>query len=149
MKSVDLAISGVKRAARWLQGARRALDDKRWDDVVFSSQMAVELSAKAILLSLGIEFPSEHDVGGIFIQLADRDDLPRWFRTETKHVSNIISELAKLRGMAGYGFDKASDPNYFRDYAPEALRSAERVYEACVRLLNNLFGLSLKIGEIK
>jgi len=40
--NVDLATSALRRSARWLRSASRALEDERWDDVVYSSQMAVE-----------------------------------------------------------------------------------------------------------
>ena len=62
MSNVGLAEAGIGRAGRWLQGASRALEDERWDDAVYSSQMAVEQSAKAVLIALGIDFPKEHDV---------------------------------------------------------------------------------------
>lgn len=57
MKNVDMAVQAIRRAARWFQGAERAMEDGRWDDVVYSSQMAAEHSAKAVLLSLRSRFP--------------------------------------------------------------------------------------------
>ncbi len=36
----------LDRAARWLQGAERALEDNRWDDVVYCAQMGVEISGE-------------------------------------------------------------------------------------------------------
>ena len=57
-----IASLALGRARRWLQGARRALEDERWDDAVYAAQMASEHAAKAVLLALGIEFPKQHDV---------------------------------------------------------------------------------------
>lgn len=143
MKNVDIAAAGIKRGARWLQGAKRALEDERWDDAVYSSQMAVEQVTKAVLIALGIDFPREHDVGGVFAQLSSRTDLPSWFRDEAPSISETISELAKQRGLAGYGFEMGINAEYFKEYAPQAFERAEKVYKSCVRLINELFRLSL------
>jgi len=61
----------LDRAARWLQGAERALEDNRWDDVVYCAQMSVEISVKSVLLSIGIDYPKGHDVSDVFLQLVD------------------------------------------------------------------------------
>ncbi|MBS7248316.1 MAG: HEPN domain-containing protein [Candidatus Jordarchaeales archaeon] len=71
MRNIEMAVQAIKRAARWLQGAERAMEDERWDDVVYSSQMAAEHSTKAVLISLGIDFPKEHDVSDILLQLQE------------------------------------------------------------------------------
>jgi len=143
LRNIDIAISGIKRAGRWLQGAKRALEDKRWDDVVYCSQMAVENATKAILISLAIDFPHSHDTSDVFTVLAKRDDIPKWFRDEVESISDIIAELAELRGLAGYGFEKGIDVEYFRDYAPEAYTKAEYVYKEYVKLLEEIFNVKL------
>jgi len=143
LKNIEIAVAGIKRAGRWLQGAKRALEDKRWDDVVYCSQMAVEQAAKSILISLAIDFPREHDVSNVFIQLAERKDLPKWFREEVDSISDTIAELAELRGLAGYGFEKGVDAEYFKSYAPEAYSKAEKVYKICTKLLKELFKIPI------
>jgi HEPN domain-containing protein len=123
------------RAGRWLQGAERALEDERWDDVVYCAQMAVEQSAKAVLLSIGIDFPKEHDVSDVLLQLADREGIPAWFRKEIPEISDVVAKLAEQRGLAGYGFEQGITAEYFRNYAPEALRSARKVHSDCKKFL--------------
>jgi len=139
MSNLQLARSAIERAQRWLQGATRALEDKRWDDVVYSSQMTVEHSVKSILIAFGIYFPREHDVSDIFEEMRGRGDIPDWFKGMVPEIAKAMSELAELRGLAGYSFEKGVNCNYFRDYAPEALKSAKRTHEACLRLLTELF----------
>ena len=139
ISSAELAYKALARARRWLQSARRALEDGRWDDAVYSSQMAVELSSKGVLLALGIDYPREHDVSDVFIELRDREDLPAWFREEVPALSRNIAELAELRGLAGYGYERGIDADYFKDYAPEAYGRAEEHVGTCERLLDELF----------
>jgi len=139
MSNIELARAGIERAGRWLQGASRALQDARWDDAVYSSQMAVEQSAKAVLIVLGIDFPKEHDVSIVFEALSKRIDMPEWFRRKVPEIGKAVAELAELRGLAGYGFEQGIGVEYFKDYAPEAIKKAREVHEACFKLLNEAF----------
>jgi len=139
MNNMELARAGIERAGRWLQGASRALEDERWDDAVYSSQMAVEQSAKAVLIALGIDFPKEHDVSIVFEDLAKRLDMPEWFRSKVPEIVKAVAELAEMRGLAGYGFEQGIGVEYFKDYAPEAFKKAREVHEACSKLLRETF----------
>jgi len=139
MSNVELARSAIKRAGRWLQSAKRALEDRRWDDVVYSSQMTAEFSAKAVLIALGVDYPKEHDVSTAFEELSKRADLPSDFKASIRDSAETIAELAELRGLAGYGFEAGIDAEYFKEYAPEALSGAKRLYDRCLMLLRSLF----------
>ncbi|MEM0093128.1 MAG: HEPN domain-containing protein [Thermofilum sp.] len=142
--TLDLARAALRRAKRWLQGARRALEDGRWDDVVYASQMAVEHSAKGVLIAFGVEFPKVHDVSPVLRLLPSRRELPRWFTSQLEELAEDASELARLRAIASYGYEMGADESYFKDYAPEALRKAEKHYTACVNLLREVFGVEVE-----
>jgi len=139
--NVDLAKLALKRSGRWLKSALRALEDERWDDVVYSSQMAVEQASKAVLIALGIEYPKEHDVSVVFKQIQEIENIPAWFVSMIPELANIISELAELRGLAGYGYEKGLDADYFKEYAPEAYEMARKHHEACAKLLYQLYDI--------
>ena len=142
--NVDLASSALKRGGRWLKGAARALEDGRWDDVVYSSQMTVEQASKAVLIALGIEYPRAHDVSAAFKQISKIRDVPRWFSSILQELAGNISELAELRGLAGYGYEKGLDAEYFKEYAPKAYEKAKKHYEACARLLSELHHVNVE-----
>ncbi|MEM3406676.1 MAG: HEPN domain-containing protein [Nitrososphaerota archaeon] len=141
--NIDLATFALKRSSRWLKGAFRALEDKRWDDVVYSSQMSVEQSSKAVLIALGIEYPREHDVSIAFKQISKIKNIPAWFLSILNDLANNISELAEIRGLAGYGYEKGLDAEYFKDYAPIAYEKAKKHYEACAKLLFEIYGIRM------
>lgn len=137
--NIDLAASALRRSSRWLKGALRALEDKRWDDVVYCSQMAVEQASKAVLIALGIDYPREHDVSIAFKQISQIKNIPKWFTSMLEELVDNISTLAQLRGLAGYGYEKGINADYFKDYAPEAYRKAKKHYDACAKLLSELY----------
>ncbi|MEM2850175.1 MAG: HEPN domain-containing protein [Candidatus Bathyarchaeia archaeon] len=143
LTNIDLATSAIKRGKRWLRGAFKALEDERWDDVVYSSQMAVEQVSKAVLMALGIEYPREHDVSAVFKRVSKIEGIPTWFLSILDELASNISELAEIRGLAEYGYEKGLDADYFKDYAPLAYEKARRHYEACAKLLFELYGVKV------
>ena len=128
----------IERAGRWLQGAKRAMEDGRWDDVVYSSQMTVEHSVKSVLMALGIHFSKRHDVSDLLLGISGRSEIPEWFRLKIPEISDAVARLAEQRGLASYGFQVGIGAEYFREFAPEALREAEQVRSLCLKLLNQL-----------
>ncbi|MBS7612434.1 HEPN domain-containing protein [Candidatus Bathyarchaeota archaeon] len=143
LTNIDLATSALKRSKRWLRGAFKALEDERWDDAVYSSQMAVEQVSKAVLIALGIEYPREHDVSAIFRRISKIEGVPTWFLSILDELTTNISELAELRGLAGYGYEKGLDAEYFKDYAPIAYEKARKHYESCAKLLFELYDVNV------
>lgn len=141
VSNLDLARSALERGLRWLQGARRALEDARWDDVVFASQMAVELSSKSVMLAFGVEFPKQHDVSGVFRELSLRKGIPPWFSSMIDKLADNITQLAEVRSLAGYAYEEKIDREYFKDYARTACDSAKHHLNACKRLLKEIFDL--------
>lgn len=140
METRHLAKLALERGGRWLKSAEAARREERYDDVVYSAQMCVEQSAKAVLLWVGIDYPKEHDVSGVFRQLEGLKSLPRWFRHRVPALARSISELAEQRGMAGYGFESGVTAEYFAPYADRALTQARACFDICGKLLSRLTG---------
>lgn len=135
MKASEIVVRALERAGRWLQGAERASEDRRWDDVVYGAQMCVEQAAKAVLLQYGIDYPKEHDVSDMVLSLAERVDVPVWFQKQVGKVAEVVAELAGKRGVAAYGYGEGIGVEYFKSYAPQALAQSRVVFEACRKLL--------------
>jgi len=103
--------------------------------------MCVEQSTKSILVALGIDYPKEHDISGVFMKLSGNKALPTWFRDKIPKITQYISELAEQRGLAGYGFETGITIDYFKDYSNRAIKAAREIHEACQRLLKALMKL--------
>jgi len=96
------------------------------------AQEAMELSAKAALRRLAVEYPREHDVGEAMEAAADR--FPQGVRENLQGIKGLLAELAKVRGPAFYGYEEEGitpTEAFGREYA---LQTLERV-KAFVQLL--------------
>jgi HEPN domain-containing protein len=138
-----MATNALLRSERWLEGAARAEVDGRWDDVIFSSQMAVEVSSKAVLLALGIDFPKQHDVSSVFTDSLKDREVPSWFKTE--RLASTIAKLAEMRSMAEYAYEKGEGVEFFKGYEATALAEARTHVSVCRRLLEESF--QTKLGQ--
>jgi HEPN domain-containing protein len=100
--------------------------------------MAAEHSLKAVLILLGIDVPKRHDLSEILYPLIDNVQLPQRFRKNIPRLARISKELAAIRAAAGYGYEKALQPDYFKPKAQQAMEDASFAYEVCSQLIEEL-----------
>jgi HEPN domain-containing protein len=138
LRSIDMALDYMKRASRTLGEARDAFNAEDYPLTVRRAQEAVEMSLKAALRFLAVEYPREHDVRDVLLEVAKSRELPEWFMTEVEFMAAVSSDLARKRGPAFYGDEQAlrSPSSLFTQTdASNALKDAERIYENCRRLI--------------
>jgi len=138
MRSMEMAMDYIGRAYRTLIEARNALNYGDYPLTVRRAQEAVELSLKAALRLLAVEYPREHDLRDVLLEVAETRELPQWFRDELGFMGSVSSDLARKRGLAFYGDEAALKPPsslFSVEEASRALRDAERVYDNCRRLI--------------
>ena len=120
MKSTTMARDYAERAKWVLREAKEAPDATNYAISVRRSQEALELSAKAALRRLGIEYPHEHDVSEALDAVADR--LSDSLRERLDEIKALLAELARMRGPALYGYEAEGIPAseaFTRNYAKE------------------------------
>ncbi|MEM2126709.1 MAG: HEPN domain-containing protein [Candidatus Bathyarchaeia archaeon] len=141
MRSMEMALDYIGRASRMLIEARNALNSGDYPLTVRRSQEVVELSLKAALRLLAVEYPREHDLRDVLMEAAESRELPQWFREELEFMGAVSSDLARKRGPAFYGDEMTLKPPSslfsFED-ALKALRDAERVHENCRCLIEQV-----------
>ncbi|TFG24314.1 MAG: HEPN domain-containing protein, partial [Promethearchaeota archaeon] len=125
----------LERAKRWYQGAVRAFEDRRWDDVIYSYEMAVEHALKAILILYGIEYPKKHDISIIYLSLKNKN-LPESFSKNIDTHAKILNLLVKKRGSAAYGYVEGININEFMKDAKDLKQDVEVILNQCEKLLN-------------
>ena len=134
-----LAEGYLKQAGRRLRTAKGALDEDDYAFAIRQSQECVELSLKAALRLVGIDYPKVHDVSLVLERVGDR--FPEWFAREVGFMAKASRTLTEYRGPSVYGIEANLVPPeelFDRDDAERALGYAERTYESCRRLLEEL-----------
>ncbi len=119
---IDTAASQVKRG-RYAYGVRQ-------------SQEAVELSLKAALRLIGVEFPKEHDVSDVLVQNSGK--YPSWFSEKIPSMVRVSKELVQKRIPSMYGEEargKGPGELFTREDAVAASADASMVYKFVTRLL--------------
>jgi len=97
----------------------------------------VELSLKAALRAVGIEYPKKHDVSRVLLRMRTR--FPAEFAVED--FARTSRELVDLREPAMYGDEIrmiSSTALFRREQAEEVLEKARKVHEACGVLIQAL-----------
>jgi len=136
-----LAENTLEDARTILQEAKAAYEAERFHRSVRLSQESFELSMKACLRAVGIEYPKEHEISDTF---AEHENMfPEWFEEEVGKIRVASVWLTEKRGIAMYGDEirgvalsklfTGIDGETAIKYASEAATLAER-------LLKQLFG---------
>ncbi|MHA1839566.1 MAG: HEPN domain-containing protein, partial [Candidatus Ranarchaeia archaeon] len=95
MNLKDIAQGYLRQANLRLRTANNALLEKELAYSIRQAQECVELSLKAALNWVNIEYPHYHDVGPI---LADnKAAFPDWFQKKIERFSEISRDLARKR----------------------------------------------------
>ncbi len=130
----------LQRAKARLTDARAALKRGDYPDAVRYSQECVELSIKACLRIIGVDYPKVHDVGDVLEYY--RKSFPEWLRKDIPQMKQISRDLYQKRGPSLYGIEKEGKPAselYTKTDAEEALQNAENVYSKSQRFFNESY----------
>lgn len=135
-----MALSYLRRAESRVVAADGALERGVFPDVVRHSQEAVEMSLKAVLRAVGIEYPREHEVSTVLF--VEREKLPSSVADRLEELTKISSKLFDARGPAMYGDEESGVPPeelFSREDAEASLRDSKNVYEVCSSALQRIF----------
>jgi len=130
----------LRRAKSRLIDAKSALDRGDYPEVVRYSQECVELSLKACLRAVGVEYPKVHDVGDILKACSVR--FPEWMRAHLEEISTISRDLAEKRSPSMYGIEAAGKPPselFDRKDGKNALKQAKFVHEIAEKFIVEFF----------
>jgi len=139
MKLAKLAEDYFKRASIRIKPLNSLTPKGSYPDVVRYSQECVELSLKAALRAVGVEYPKEHDVSRILRAVMER--FPEWFRREIERLSEISRDLADKRAPSLYGIEtlgQTPSEIFDKDDAEKALSDAKYVFSIVGKLLSEL-----------
>jgi len=134
VRTSDVARAMLQQAEDRLETASRALGKGNYAYTIRAAQECVELSLKAVLRLVGVEYPKRHDVSKVL--LAFRERFPAWFKVET--YAEASRALAEKRELAMYGDELrmvTASALFTKEDAEQALADAEAIHRDSVRLL--------------
>lgn len=126
-----MAVDYIKRARRCFKESKAAFDDEDYPITIRRAQECVELSLKAVLRSIAIEYPRDHDVSRALEMVKEK--FPHWFSFKIPEFITISRDLSKKRGPAMYGYEAELRPAsdiFSRKDAKEVYRHGnDRIHE--------------------
>ena len=130
----------LKRARARLIDAEAALKRGDYPETVRYSQECVELSLKACLRTVGIEYPKVHDVGGILRFYTHK--FPEWMQDQIESLAEASRDLAEKRAPSMYGLEalgKTASDLFGFDEAKDALEKAKKTYKVASKFINEFY----------
>ncbi|VVB87442.1 HEPN domain protein [uncultured archaeon] len=98
----------IIRAKRCLKESTDAFSEEDYPITIRRAQECVELSLKAVLRGIAVEYPREHDVSDSLENVKEK--FPDWFNHKIPELIRISRDLAKKRGPALYGYEAQLRP---------------------------------------
>ncbi|MHA1273845.1 MAG: HEPN domain-containing protein [Promethearchaeota archaeon] len=138
MDSIDIAICALNRGKQWAQGALRALEDKRWNDVIYSCQMAIDLALRSVLIYLEIGHPKKENIHNLYYSKLKELRLPEWFLEKIENHSKILAELSNKKEISAYGYFDGVSEDYFKDDVNYYLENTLNILMECGSLIEEL-----------
>ncbi len=138
MRTDELANDYIDRAELTLEEAKGAFAKDVYSLTIRRAQETVELSLKAALRFLAIEYPRDHDVSDVLLRIRETRPLPDWFKNNFDFMVSVSGDLARKRGPAFYGIERSVMPAsklFDRAEGEKALRDAEEVFKLCAKLI--------------
>jgi len=137
VKGLDIAEAMLQQARDRLSTAERAISSGNYSYAVRSSQECVELSLKAALRAVAVEYPKKHDVSRVLLRVKGR--FPAWFAVD--EFVRTGRELLELREPAMYGDEvRMISPSalFRKEQADDVFQKARKTHEACQALIRDL-----------
>lgn len=141
LRLLKIAKAYLRQAEARLKDAKDALFEGNYPYAVRLSQECVELSMKAVLKIVGIEYPKIHDVSDVMVDVKDR--FPDWFKMELEFLRESSKVLLKKRELSLYGGEEAflsPEEVISRGDAEDATERAAKTYELCRKLILEVEG---------
>ena len=133
---LEVASSYLRQAEPRLEDAKEAMEEGRPAYALRLSQECLELSLKASLKLVGIEYPKKHDVSEVLLRVRAR--FPDWFASDVPALAEASRALAERRAISMYGDEErglSPEDLIGKEEAAEAWRWARKALEAGRRLL--------------
>lgn len=133
-----MGVKPIDMAKDWLQTASLALDAKKYAQVAYSMEMAVEIALKAVLIAIHVEVPKVHDIRKTAkMFLTGNKAVPKSFLEGLDDILATFETLLRIMPIVGYGFESGATGNEIREQAEKLLPKCTRIVEECERAIRH------------
>ena len=119
MVNQNLAERALADAEEWLQSADKLREINAGPKILYSLEMGVELSIKALLLYNGIDFPKSHNILAAVVSLLSSDIIDDEIRENAELIISTFHALLDLKSASGYSYESSYSHEFFIEKAEE------------------------------
>ena len=137
MVNQNLAERALADAEEWLQSANKLREINAGPKILYSLEMGVELSIKALLLYHGIDFPKSHNILAAVLSLISSDKIDDdEIRENAELIISTFHALLDLKSASGYSYESSYSHEFFIEKAEEYYGPASQVLALIKRHIN-------------
>ncbi|MHB1439890.1 MAG: HEPN domain-containing protein [Cuniculiplasma sp.] len=138
MEYKGIAADVIGSAKRWLASAELNASHSNYDLAIYSLEMSVEISMKAVLMHIGIDVPKTHAIGDIFTSSVKSDKrIPKDFKGHIEESVDVFNALLGLRAASGYIFETKTTMEELKAKYEHYKKGATTVVELCARAVQS------------
>ena len=132
MEHEGIAEEAIGSAKRWLVSAELNAGKGNYDSALYSLEMAVEISFKAVLLAMHMEVPKTHNVADVLAQAIGSDRAASAaLAGKMDGMRDAFRSLLELRGISSYMYETRYDMKRLKGKYEAYLGPAEDAINAC------------------
>ena len=122
MVNPELAERAITDAEEWLRSAEKLKEIDAAPKVLYSLEMAAELSLKGLLLYHGIDYPKTHNILPLVIRLISSGSFPDdSIRNHKDMIYSVFHALLDLRSAGGNSYESSYSKDFSIEKANECM----------------------------
>ncbi len=135
--AIDIAKGAIETAESWVKTAEEMLKVKVYNTSLYSEEMAVEISLKAVMLAFGIQPPKVHNIIESFeTNIIDHGILPKKYKEQLKNITrSLLPDLLRTRQISGYTFNFNISKDDMETLAIRYIDTAKNTVKICKEII--------------
>ena len=123
----------IESAEAWLRTAEITRKNEDYDISAYSLEMSLEITLKAVLIALNVNYPKVHDMTiALRKQLKSNKKISVEDANRFNEYMFILSDLIRLRPIGGYFFDDTNDKASEKELENLVSKYTPKVKEALI-----------------
>ncbi len=128
----------IEDAKRWFDVAGLSMENKLNDKALYAMEMSLEMVLKAILLSIGTEFPKVHNVSELLRNELRNKKIDEKMRDKIYLWLDTFDYLLEFKNASGYRAQSSMTDADFRDKANKKFDTVKDAINGCESVIKKL-----------